>query len=327
MPIYVFDPVGNLPANLVNNESAQVNTINGVDHNYIIPLNAPFYGDSLVVVDEDSGQQLTPGTDFELTHEFREMSDHVNKDVFGSFTFTDVNRTGNFRIRYRTIGGDFVNGTTQALTDGLNALATLRNIDWDTITNVPSVFPPSPHTHPVTDVESVQQLITALQATATAIQASSRDIHMADIVDLNTGLINPLFQNLQNIATEIRTKSAATTIYAEQTTPGTTTTNLGPVAGGTWEDLPLQITPASGKSGTFEITHSVDLRTTPQVEYEVRFVINNSDVAKSYINGALVGLDDTMTVKVQVRLAGNVTDCLVADTDHSSALTIKHISN
>lgn len=329
MPIYVFDPVGNLSDNLVTNESAQVLSVNGVDHNYIIPVFAPFYGNSLVVVDQTNGEILDPGVDYELTHEFREMSTHVNSGIYGSFTFTDSNRSGFFRIRYQTLGGDFVDTTTQALSDGLALLADLRTIDWSDIVGVPTVFPPSPHTQPVTDIESVTQLIAAIQSATTAISAGSREIHMNDIIDLDSTYITPLFTNLQNIATEIRNKNLTNNIYHEQTSPGITRTDAGNYLAGQWSDLPLQVKPATGISGTFEIKYDLKAVTVPaNTDYDVRFVVNGLVVSKSYINGAYVGLDDTMTVKLQIKpRTTNISEFVIADVNYTSSLSIERKSN
>lgn len=328
MAIFTYDPVGNLAANLIQNELAQVNSINGLDHNYIIPLNAPFYGNGLVVVDEASGQILTPGVDYELTHEFRDMTAHVNTAVYGSFTFTDPNRTGNFRIRYQTLGGDFVDATTQALTDGLDALANLQTIDWDDIIGVPATFPPSPHTQPVTDIESVQQAIDAIQACTAAIAANSRHIHIADIIDLETEYVNPLFALLQDIATELRNQVITNQLYSEQITPGNVDTDLGAKPADTWFDLPLQLSPATGLDGRYKISHSVDIVTVPATDFRVRFVIDDAVLAKSYLNGAIMGLNDSMVVKVQAMVKGTpVTSCKIANVDHSSQLTIERHGN
>lgn len=331
MAYYTFDPLGNLPANLIPSESHTITAINGIDHNYIVPRNAPFYAESMVVVRVADGAILKPGIDFEYTHDFVQATTKINRPINGSITFLDPNMNGEFNLTYRTIGGDYVTDTTRAIADGLVAASTVGVVIWDDIVGLPATFPPTPHTHPVTDIESVQQIIDALQAMVAAVSANNRDIHLSDVIDLDIEYIDPLMDRLDAIANAIITTGFNDNLYYEQITPGLNLVDLGAQVDGEWFDTPLQLTPAPGQTGSFELSWDLKIETNvAKTEYEVehRFVINGSPVPRSNLNGAILGLSDAHSVKLQARIIGaSVTECKVSDTNFSSQLTIKRLGN
>jgi hypothetical protein len=240
MSLYPFDQTGLNPANRISNEAHVVSAINGTDHNYIVPENAPFFKESLVVVNTATGQILEPGVDYTFTHKFGEAEAHMARKLYGSFTFLNPNTTGTFRIAYQTLGGDFVTNFTRAIGNGIAALAGLLTVDWTTLSGLPPTFPVTSHTHPVTGVDGVKQFLDIMALIKEGIIDPNQSLHLDDVVDLDKRFITPLMLGLQDIRATIATSQNANLPWTSIST-ASSSTDLGAKINGTWFDLPLTV--------------------------------------------------------------------------------------
>lgn len=197
MSTYVFDETGTLAANKIVNEPHVITAINGVDHFVFKPQATPFYGASLVITNPNN-DILTEGVDYQLTHHWQQAADVVGQPIYGTVMLIDPNSVaGTYKLQYQTLGGDYVDTPANLILEGYFNQVAILGIDWST---APVVFPPTQHTHPVSGLNGMAQIINRLDAIELAIQNGHGDIHIADIVDLGTS-INPLLAKLDEVIT------------------------------------------------------------------------------------------------------------------------------
>lgn len=331
MSLFPFDPLGTLPSNRIQNESHTLSVINGASHSYIVPENAPFYDTSLTVIDQSTGQALIEGDDYFYAYPFMEATENTGLPISGGIGFVDVNRNGTYIINYQTLGGDYVDDQTRAIDNGLSALDTLVNRDWDSIVSVPATFPPTPHTHRADHMVGLAEILAKFNALEAAIRSEKPHISVADIVDLNEGFIIPLKQSMAEIAAAIELLGTTKTIYHAEASTGNIIITLGAATEGEWITLPVEITP------TFDGTYMVQMSGNPRVTgmgagvypmVEFRFLVDGSPIGQSTLNGSVVGLARTHTVSLQMRIVnGSATAVVVADTDVSCNLTLLRVGD
>jgi len=196
--IPAFDSTGINPLNKIINEAHSVTAGIGQQAFLIVPEAAPFYGDSLYIVDA-SGNTLTEGVDYYLTHHWAQASDSVGKEIYGTITLIPNWVVGVYKVNYQTIGGDYVTAPSLAITDGLIALAAQYvNVDWST---APTVFPPTPHTEALSQFSGMNQIYQGLDNIANALQSPARGVHVDDIQDYSQVYLNTIvepFMSLMN---------------------------------------------------------------------------------------------------------------------------------
>ncbi len=325
MSLYPFDQTGLNPANRISNEAHVVSAINGVDHNYIVPENAPFFKESLVVVNSATGQILEPGVDYTFTHKFGEAEAHMARKLYGSFTFLNPNTTGTFRIAYQTLGGDFVTSFTRAIGNGIAALAGLLTVDWTTLSGLPPTFPVTSHTHPVTGVDGVKQFLDIMALIKEGIIDPNQSLHLDDVTDLDKRFITPLLLGLQDIRATIATSENANLPWASISS-ASTQTDLGAKTNGTWFDLPLTVD--APVTGTFvPMWHINEFAINEATAYvEVRYLVGTGTVSTSSMKFAPIALNKGTTIKLQARVVGSdVAAFYIGNKGQASTLTLVRI--
>lgn len=325
MSLYPFDQTGLNPANRISNEAHVVSAINGVNHNYIVPENAPFFKESLVVVNSATGQILEPGVDYTFTHKFGEAEAHMARKLYGSFTFLNPNTTGTFRIAYQTLGGDFVTSFTRAIGNGIAALAGLLTVDWTTLSGLPPTFPVTSHTHPATGVDGVKQFLDIMALIKEGIIDPNQSLHLDDVTDLDKRFITPLLLGLQDIRATIATSENANLPWASISS-ASTQTDLGAKTNGTWFDLPLTVD--APVTGTFvPMWHINEFAINETTAYvEVRYLVGTGTVSTSSMKFAPIALNKGTTIKLQARVVGSdVAAFYIGNKGQASTLTLVRI--
>lgn len=325
MSLYPFDQTGLNPANRISNEAHVVSAINGVNHNYIVPENAPFFKESLVVVNSATGQILEPGVDYTFTHKFGEAEAHMARKLYGSFTFLNPNTTGTFRIAYQTLGGEFVTSFTRAIGNGIAALAGLLTVDWTTLSGLPPTFPVTSHTHPVTGVDGVKQFLDIMALIKEGIIDPNQSLHLDDVTDLDKRFITPLLLGLQDIRATIATSENANLPWASISS-ASTQTDLGAKTNGTWFDLPLTVD--APVTGTFvPMWHINEFAINETTAYvEVRYLVGTGTVSTSSMKFAPIALNKGTTIKLQARVVGSdVAAFYIGNKGQASTLTLVRI--
>ena len=325
MSLYPFDQTGLNPANRISNEAHVVSAINGVDHNYIVPENAPFFKESLVVVNSATGQILEPGVDYTFTHKFGEAEAHMARKLYGSFTFLNPNTTGTFRIAYQTLGGDFVTSFTRAIGNGIAALAGLLTVNWTTLSGLPPTFPVTSHTHPVTGVDGVKQFLDIMALIKEGIIDPNQSLHLDDVTDLDKRFITPLLLGLQDIRATIATSENANLPWASISS-ASTQADLGAKTNGIWFDLPLTVD--APVTGTFvPMWHINEFAINETTAYvEVRYLVGTGTVSTSSMKFAPIALNKGTTIKLQARVVGSdVAAFYIGNKGQASTLTLVRI--
>lgn len=329
MPLYVFDPVGNLASNRIRNELHTVNSINGVDHNYIVPNNAPFYDTSVVVIDMGTGQALIEEVDYFYAYNFISATERVGSPISGAIAFVDKNRTGNYLVNYQTLGGEYVNEESQAILNGLDTLVRLSNRPWEDIVNVPPVFPPTPHTHRLDNVVGVAEILAKFTSLEAAIRSEERKITLSDITDLNSGYVEPMTQGMASIAAAILTLVGERGNYFVEANTGNSPVTLHNVNSIVWTDVGIAASPAV--SGTYQVSFGGN----PQVNglgdnqlIDFRYAVNGSAISHSTITGSILGLNAEDIVTLQLRLrSGDDSGVVIADEGVSCGLTLLRVGD
>jgi len=328
MPLYPFDPLGTLNTNKISNEIHTLSVVNGVDHNYIVPEAAPFYEESLVIVDVNSGIILAESIDYFFAYNFVEASEKIGKAISGVIGFVDVNRTGSFALHYQTIGDVYVDDITPAISNGIDALENITSRNWEDIATLPAAFPPTPHTLRLEGITGMTEVLAKLAELEAAIRAPSRHIMLSDIVDVNEGLLTPIQDNFASIAnaiTLLNTVTVPLTITRQVIIP--TINGLGP---NTWISTFIDITIAElGEYTVMFAGHmtAVDTGGNP-ADIAYRFTVNGAVVSGSYQSGAVIGLDvgDVVTLEIKHNspLAANV---IMSSPDTGGGITLIRLNN
>ncbi|CAH0447965.1 virion structural protein [Vibrio phage vB_VpaM_sm033] len=329
MAIFPFDQRGVNPNNKILNEVQEVNSINGINLNYIVPVNAPFFATTLTVFDETSNKFLVEGTDYVLSHKFQEAEDNLALGVYGSFAFLDPNRTGRFIINYQTLGGDFVTSTTQAIANGFDTLNSLINIDWTDLVGVPPTFPPTFHTQPLTDLDAVADVIQIMQDIRDVLADPFNSLTLGDVTDLDTAFITPLLNALSNLNGTLAAKTLNMTLAHEQHYfPGNVQVNLGAMNVNDWTDTGLTVTvPVDGR---YDIKNHINHAPLDDHDntHQQRFLVDGGVVTESYLHSCFVSLPAGAVIKQQVRVTKSLAPHFyIAREGGGSSLTIMRVSN
>lgn len=334
MSLFPFDPIGNLTSNRILNELHTITEVNGADHAYFVPRNAPFYNDSLHVVDTVNSQTLKLGEDYFFIYPFEDASLKTGMAVTGGIGFYDTNRNGSYKLSYQTLGGDYVNEESQAIQDGLEALDNLMHPDWSQLVNVPAVFPPTPHTLRLDHVAGIAGVIAQLDAIAAAVASPERRIMLEDIVDLDTQYIDPLMANLSGLRSAISGLETSRNYYHREATSGNAPQVITAVPANIWVETGISLQADQPGNYLLLLTgnpHTVDEQGArifgPQVE--LRWVINNTYISQSNLHSTTLGLaqDDVLGIQMRVVNTQIPHSVNIASRDVSCGLTILKVSN
>ena len=194
-PTYVFDSTGILAANKIINEVIPVTVSNGINAFLIIPDAAPFFGDSLLIINS-SGNALIENIDYYLTHPWYQANNQIGKKVFGSITLLTGYAVGNYKLNYQTIGGYYVDSPNNTIQSGLIASnQQYLTLDWST---APVAFPPTPHTQNIYGISGMTQIYQAFYDLINAVKSPKSGVHYNDVVGMSDmfaiGNLDPMMQ-------------------------------------------------------------------------------------------------------------------------------------
>lgn len=163
---YAFDPTGAASTNTITGEVIEITSPRPVP----IPLaEGMFYnGDTtpkLSITDMNTMTVLVEGTDYTLIAEDLDIFARTGVHAYAAFMLTNTNYTGTLQATYQCVGGpegtatSFIKKLALALQDATQNL----NVDWATIQNKPSTFPPSLHDQPLASLTGFEQFADVLQ--------------------------------------------------------------------------------------------------------------------------------------------------------------------
>lgn len=163
--LYPFDPVGNLPSNLITGEQHVLSPANNIQYHFIIPKKGPFYADSLVIT-RTVGGTTTPlviKTDYLLVYPFIGATRAITKPVYGGIGFTNTSLSGVITVKYQTIGGEWVLDESAILVIAANSTYNPRITSWEEVSGTPEVFPPVPHDWNLVDMVGELDILNKLE--------------------------------------------------------------------------------------------------------------------------------------------------------------------
>lgn len=167
---YPFDPTGTAITNKIVGELQTLSPGADSDFFFIIPKAAPFFREGLQLVDNATNLPLVEGVDFLLSHKFLAASRSIGKDLYGSITILNKQRTGVLRfVSYQTVGGAWTLNDTQIAALLANTTYNPLVTTWDQIQDLPYQFPPINHDFSLDDLKGFDTLVDAVYGLADAI--------------------------------------------------------------------------------------------------------------------------------------------------------------
>jgi hypothetical protein len=180
--LYPFDPYGNNPDCLVENEKQVINPPGRDDFYFLIPQAAPFFVNSLSVHNDLTGEELIEGQHYVIGHYFVEAMNKTGRAIAGSIRFLDRTLQGIVRLRYQTVGGEWGYNDQAILEELSNKSVNPLVRAWAQIDVLPNSFPPIPHDQHVDDLIGWGEITEAMDRVAHALgetEEGAFNAHMA----------------------------------------------------------------------------------------------------------------------------------------------------
>lgn len=170
---YPLDKTGTSPTNKIE---AEIHEINGPRERAFVPQGGPFYTESMVITNADTGIPLIPVDDYILCQPFQQASLRTGKDVqcvIWLKTATPISVT----IDYQVVGGEYSFNVT-ALIELLEELdLDDRPVQWGSIIGRPTAYPPAPHIHDIGDTYGWEYVVYQLEGIRNAILVGDEASH------------------------------------------------------------------------------------------------------------------------------------------------------
>ncbi len=166
---FPLDPTGTNPNNLVINEAHALNT--GVQVRAAIPMYGPFYAAGVVVTDAATNKPLA-ANQYSMVDLLQDATMLYGQAIYCTILITDTTVSNNITITYQVLGGEY-QFSDQALQQIYSTLITdNRTIDWASVLNKPTLYPPSLHEHLLADVYGFESVVAAIERVRNAIVTS-----------------------------------------------------------------------------------------------------------------------------------------------------------
>ena len=159
---YPYDPTGVALSNLVTREPHVLTEINSASKRTLIPVHSPFYQNNFLLEYKDTNGNFSPlaaVTDYDLSLRYVGASVSLGKNIFGGITVHREFLDGMIYITYQTIGGTWTADRNIVLENLASLVYNPRIATWDQLTNVPAVFPPTPHSQELLQFRGLEDLI------------------------------------------------------------------------------------------------------------------------------------------------------------------------
>lgn len=193
--LYPEDLYGTNPANLITNEPQTLQVPGPDDYYFIIPKAAPFFVDSVQVLNAATMQPYVEGDDYQLGHQFIEAMDSTGRPIAGSIRFMRPTITGQVLVTYRTLGGPWGFSDQAIMRELSNKLVNPLIRSWGDIDPLPYSFPPLPHDQRIDTLIGSKQINDTLVNIAAILEASAEGSTESHLNDFN----NPHRVNKQQV--------------------------------------------------------------------------------------------------------------------------------
>ncbi|ABY63045.1 tail protein [Pseudomonas phage 201phi2-1] len=183
--LYPEDLNGTNPANLITNEPQTLQVPGPEDYYFIIPKAAPFFVDSVKVLNAATMQPYVEGDDYQLGHQFIEAMDSTGRPIAGSIRFMRPTITGQVLITYRTLGGPWGFSDQAIMRELSNKLVNPLIRSWGDIDPLPYSFPPLPHDQRIDTLIGSKQINDTLIHIAEIMEATAEGTTQSHLNDFN----------------------------------------------------------------------------------------------------------------------------------------------
>lgn len=183
--LYPEDLYGTNPANLITNEPQTLQVPGPDDFYFIIPKAAPFFVDSVKVLNAATMQPYVEGDDYQLGHQFIEAMDSTGRPIAGSIRFMRPTITGQVLVTYRTLGGPWGFSDQAIMRELSNKLVNPLIRSWGDIDPLPYSFPPLPHDQRIDTLIGSKQINETLEKIAAIMEASAEGATQSHLNDFN----------------------------------------------------------------------------------------------------------------------------------------------
>ena len=161
---YTFDPTGKNIQNQVIGESKTISLAPGRNYLYIIPINGPYFTDSLVIkYTPVSGVEriLSEGVDYRNSFQYVDATRKINTPVYAGISFIDLTLNGSVTYNYQTLGGIYSTDLSTIAAIETNSTVDPMFTTWDSQVTLPAV-PTVTYPWTTVNVDDVHRTVDAL---------------------------------------------------------------------------------------------------------------------------------------------------------------------
>ena len=171
--LYAEDLYCSNPSNLIPAEVQTLQTPGQDDYYFIIPHAAPFYIETLELSNHANGNLYAEGIDYVIGHYFVDAMKSLKRPIAGSIRFLRKNISGQVRIKYHTVGGQWGFNANAILAELSNKQLNPITRSWEQIDGLPARFPSIAHDQPVDHLVGSTHIQEAIDGIATAVAAAA----------------------------------------------------------------------------------------------------------------------------------------------------------
>jgi hypothetical protein len=181
---YPLDTSGRAITNLITNELHTVSEANFRDYFFIVPNFAPFYINGFILKYHLNGEEriLTEGIDYSFALPYIAGTRSVGIPLYGAITLNNLNIAGILETTYQCLGGQWVANRLYVLQYLAEKAYNPRTTIWDTVTDKPAIFPPTPHYQDYATFYGQEEFVAAIGRVADAIAASRPELAFIDYI-------------------------------------------------------------------------------------------------------------------------------------------------
>lgn len=170
---YPLDLTGTSPTNAISRERRE---ITNKTERVFVPKAGPFYTDSFVIYNAETGLPLKPVDDYVLAQPFAQASLRSGKDVQCAVVLKTETPIS-VEMDYQVVGGEYSWNLT-ALADLIIELdLDDRPIKWGSVLGRPTMYPPAPHLHDIGDTYGWEYVVWQLERVTYAILTGDEASH------------------------------------------------------------------------------------------------------------------------------------------------------
>lgn len=166
---YELDPTGINPDNAVAGEE---HTLNTLQIRSVAPNYGPFFSESVVIIDDATGQPLVPGVQYKFVELNQAATLHFGKEICEVILITDQTVSNTIILNYQVLGGLYTRSAVPIANMYEAIMQDDRPVDWANVLNKPDEYPPSLHNHLLQDIVGFEALVVELERIRNAIVLS-----------------------------------------------------------------------------------------------------------------------------------------------------------